>query len=148
MKRPILAALVLALSIGLVPQAARAQDNAWTTNWNTFVAWLSHGQDPRLAYVGIGIGIGGDIASYELTKRHGYPAVRTMTPLAAYGVTSAGCIIAYPFIASVVLNRMLTPREAYTGMADCVVPFIGGWIVDAALPHDAWTDGTPVKKHK
>jgi hypothetical protein len=26
------------------------------------------------------------------------------------------------------------------------VPFIGGWLVDTYLPHDAWTDGTPVKK--
>jgi hypothetical protein len=44
------------------------------------------------------------------------------------------------------INRPLTPREAYTGIADCVVPFVGGWIVDTMLPHDAWTDGKPVKK--
>jgi hypothetical protein len=39
----------------------------------------------------------------------------------------------------------LTPREAYVGTADCVVPFIGGWLIYPALPHDAWTDGLPQK---
>jgi hypothetical protein len=144
MKRLILAALVLALSIGLVPQAARAQDNSLTSTWNAFVNWLSHGQDPRLTYVGIGIGIGGDVASYYLTKKHGFPPTRSLTPLGAYGATSAGCILVYPFVGTIVLNRPLTPREVYTGMADCIVPFIGSWAVDKVLPHDAWTDGTPV----
>ena len=41
------------------------------------------------------------------------------------------------------MNRPLTPREMYDGVGDCIVPFIGGYIVDAMLPHDAWTDGTP-----
>jgi hypothetical protein len=148
MKRSILAALVLALTIGLVPQAARAQDN---NSWNAFWAWFSRGQDPRLTAVGLGVGIAGDVVSWDLTKRHGYPAVRSMTPLGAYAATAGGCIIVYPMVATVVLNRMLTPREAYTGMANCVIPFIGGWLVDAALPHDAWTDGTPpapAKHHK
>jgi hypothetical protein len=148
MKRFILAVLVLALSIGLVPQAARAQD---TNSWNAFWAWLSRGQDPRLTAVGLGIGIAGDAVSWDVTRKHGYPPVRAMTPLGAYAATAAGCVIAYPFVATIVINRMLTPREAYTGMANCVIPFIGGWIVDAALPHDAWTDGTPpapTKHHK
>jgi hypothetical protein len=30
-------------------------------------------------------------------------------------------------------------------MAECAVPIIGGWVVDAILPHDAWTDGLPQK---
>lgn len=61
-------------------------------------------------------------------------------------MTAAGCIALYPIIGTLVLNRLLTPREAYVGMAECVVPVIGGWFVDAILPHDAWTDGTPPKK--
>ena len=58
-------------------------------------------------------------------------------------VTTYACAVVYPFVGTVMLNRPLTPRETYDGIADCVVPFIGGWIVDAMLPHDAWTDGTP-----
>jgi hypothetical protein len=66
--------------------------------------------------------------------------------ITAWGVTSFGCAVVFPMVATVVLNRPLTPREAYVGMADCVVPFIGGWLADAALPHDAWTDGGPPPK--
>jgi hypothetical protein len=139
MKRSILAVLALALAIGLQPQAARAQDNGW----NAFWAWLTHGQDPRLTGVGIGIGIGSGVTSYFLTEKHGNPGVRSMTTLGAYGVTAAGCVFVYPFLGTIVLNRPLTPREAYVGMADCIVPVIGGWIVDASLPHTAWVDGTP-----
>jgi hypothetical protein len=144
MKRIVVAALVLILVIGLQPQAARAQDNSW----NSFWAWLTRGQDPRLFWGGVGIGIGTDVAGYYLTKKRGYPGHRPMTAWGAYGVTTYGCAIAYPFVGTFLLNRPLTPREMYDGVGDCVVPFIGGMIVDAMLPHDAWTDGTPPPKHK
>jgi hypothetical protein len=61
---------------------------------------------------------------------------------AVYGITALGCAVVYPMIATAVLNRPLTPREAYDGIANCVLPFIGGWIMDAWLPHTAWIDGT------
>jgi hypothetical protein len=142
MKRFIVAGLALVLLIGLQPQAARAQDNSL----NAFWAWLMRGQDPRLFWGGVGIGIGGGVASYYMTKKHGYPAHRPMSYGAAYGVTAFGCAVAYPFVGTFLLNRPLTPREMYDGVGDCVVPFIGGMIVDAMLPHDAWTDGTPARK--
>jgi hypothetical protein len=106
------------------------------------------GQDPRLFWGGVGIGIGTDVAGYYLTKKHGYPAHRPMSVGMAYGVTTYGCAVVYPFVGTWLLNRPLTPREMYDGVGDCVVPFIGGMIVDAMLPHDAWTDGTPAKHHK
>jgi hypothetical protein len=144
MKRSILAVVALVLVVGLQPQAAHAGDN--NNSWNAFWAWLSHGQDLRLTNVGIGLGIGADAVSWDITRKHSTPAVRTMTPLTAYGATAAGCVVVYPFVATVVHNRPLTPREAYTGMADCIVPFVGGWLVNARLPPDAWTDGKPMKR--
>lgn len=143
MKRFIFAALALVMAIGLQLQSAHAQTNDWNANSNAFWNWLSHGQDPRLTVVGIGVGLGADGASWALTRKHGSPPHRNMTWGAAYGVTTFGCAVVYPMVATVVLNRPLTPREAYDGIADCVVPFIGGWLVDAWLPHTAWVDGTP-----
>ena len=137
MKRLILAALVLVFAIGLLPQSARAQDT------NAFWAWIMRGQDPRLFWGGVGIGIGTDIASYYLTKKRGMPPRAPMTFLAATAVTSYACAVVTPFVGTILLNRPLTPREMYDGVGDCIVPFIGGMIVDAMLPHDAWTDGTP-----
>jgi hypothetical protein len=142
MKRYLFAGLALIFVIGLQSQPARAQANGWNTS-NSFWSWLNHGQDPRLTVVGIGVGAGTGVASYVMTKKHGNPPVRHVSYGTAYGVTTFGCMVVYPMVATVVLNRPLTPREAYVGMADCVVPIIGGWLVDAALPHDAWTDGLP-----
>jgi hypothetical protein len=146
MKRTIVAALALIFAIGLMPQAARA-GSANTACDNGFISWLNHGQDCHLFYGGVGIGIGTGIASYLLTEKHGNPGHRYMTADAAYGVTTAACAVAYPFIGTWLLNRPLTPREMYIGVAECIVPFVGGWLVDTYLPHDAWTDGTPVKAH-
>jgi hypothetical protein len=144
MKRCFIAVVAAVAAIAtLSGQAARAQDNNSPANGNAFWNWFSHGQDPRLTAAGIGIGVGAGVTSYFLTRKHGNPGARSMTALGAYGVTSFGCAVVYPIVGTFVLNRPLTPREAYIGMADCVLPFIGGWIVDASLPHDAWTDGLP-----
>jgi hypothetical protein len=146
MRRTISAALALVLTMGLVPTAAHAQDNNLTTSWNTLWNWLTHGQDPRLAVAGISVGIGTDVAGYYLTKKRGsWPSKAPTTALGAYGITTGACILVYPFVATVLVNRPLTPREAYTGIADCIVPFVGGWLADQVIPHDAWTDGLPVK---
>ncbi|HEX4411738.1 MAG TPA: hypothetical protein VH206_23435 [Xanthobacteraceae bacterium] len=144
MKRVILAALMLVALVGLKPQAAHAADVPCS---NTFINMLAHGQDCRLWWGGLGIGIGTTVASYYATKKHGFPAHRPMTIGAAYGLTTFGCAVATPFVGTFLLNRPLTPREMYTGVADCVIPFIGGYIVDNyLLKHDAWTDGVPEKK--
>jgi hypothetical protein len=145
MKRFFLAALALVMAIGLQPQAARAAGPNSACD-NGFISWLNHGQDCHLFYGGVGIGIGTGVASYFLTRKTGNPGHSQMTAGAAYGVTTAACAVAYPFVGTFLLNRPLTPREMYIGVAECIVPFVGGWLVDTYLPHDAWTDGTPPKK--
>jgi hypothetical protein len=146
MKRFILAALVLMMALGLQPRSASAQPTNNTSAY-PWLNWWGHGQDPRLTAAGIGIGIGTGVLSYYLTEKHGNPGHMRMTALGAYGVTTGACIIAYPFVGTVVLNRPLSYREVYTGFADCFVPFIGSWLVDRALPHTALYDdvnGKPV----
>lgn len=143
MKRTIIAALALVFALGLLPQSAHAQSSNST---NPFWTSIFGNQNPALITPGVGIGVAAGVSSYYLSKKHGTPAVRTMSPGVAYGVTSYACMVVYPMIGTVWLNRPLTPREAYVGMANCVVPVIGGWIVDRILPHDAWTDGTPATK--
>ena len=145
MKRPLLAALILIVMIGMQPKAAHAA-SANTDCTNGFLTWLSHGQDCHLFWGGVGIGVGTGVTSYYLTKKRGAPPHRPMSMGGAYGVTTFACAVAYPFVGTVLLNRPLTPREMYIGVGECILPFIGGWLVDTYLPHDAWTDGTPPKK--
>jgi hypothetical protein len=142
MKRFILAALALILVVGLQPQSASAQPtNNTSTSAFPFLNWWGHGQDPRLTAAGIGIGIGTGVAGYYLTQKHGNPGHMRMTTLGAYGVTTGACVVATPFIYTVAVNRPLTYREVYMGMADCIVPFIGSYLVNAYLPHNMLYDG-------
>lgn len=146
MRRTILAALVLLLAAGLQPGTAQAQTAAPKYGYsNPFWDLLVGKEDPRLATPGAFLGAAGLATSYFLTQKHGNPGVQTMSGATAWGVTTAGCVVLYPILGTIVLNRPLTPREAYVGMANCIVPFIGGWITEAVLPHDAWTDGLPAK---
>jgi hypothetical protein len=162
MHRHLLRAAALIVAIGLQGQAVRAQDNHVQNDRvqnnraqdnrvqhnhvqdNPILDFLFGHQDPRLTATGIGLGAASTGASYLLTHKHGVPAVRTASPGFALAVTSFGCAVLYPILGTLVLHRALTPREAYTGIAGCVIPFVGSWIVDQALPHTAWYDGTPV----
>jgi hypothetical protein len=136
MYRNLLRVVALMLAIGLHSQTVRAEDNP-------ILDILFGHQDPRLTATGIGIGIATTAATYAMTHKHGVPATRIASPGFAVGVTTFGCAVVYPIIGTIVLNRALTPREAYTGIAGCVIPFIGSWLVDNALPHTAWYDGVP-----
>jgi hypothetical protein len=134
-----------AMAMMLSNQAARAQD--WS-GWN----WLFGNQDPRLTVTGMALGAGAAAGYYALRQKHGptkiYPTtVRLATPLGAYAMTSIGCAAAFPIVGTLWLNRPLTTREVYTGMANCVVPFVGGWLMDYAYHGQAWYDGTPVHHH-
>jgi len=142
MKRSILAALALTMAVGLQPRAAQAGGaQSTSTSAYPFLNWWGHGQDPRLTLAGIGIGIGTGVAGYYLTQKHGNPGHMRMTTLAAYGATTGACVVATPFIYTVAVNRPLTYREVYMGMADCIVPFIGSYLVNVYLPHNMLYDG-------
>jgi hypothetical protein len=145
MKRALIAAMALLLLVGLQPQAARAQGQNPACN-NGFISWLNHGEDCHLFFGGLGIGIGTGVAGYYLTKKHGYPGHASLSTGLAYGATTYACAALYPIVGTWLLNRPLTPREMYIGVGECVVPFIGGWLVDTYLPHTAWTDGRPAHK--
>jgi hypothetical protein len=141
MNRYLYLAAALMVACGLQSQAARAQDNR--PPW----AFLFIHQDPRLTGTGVALGIGSDVASYALVHKHGVPATRIASPAFAYGITAFGCAVVYPILGTLVLHRALTPREAYVGIAGCVVPIVGSWIVDAMLPHTRWYDGVPARPH-
>jgi uncharacterized membrane protein YidH (DUF202 family) len=62
-----------------------------------------------------------------------------LTRLGAYGVTSLGCAVVSPMVATVVLNRALTQREGHILIGSCVLPLVGGWLVNEAYnAHPDW----------
>ena len=56
-------------------------------------------------------------------------------------VTTIGCAALSPMVATVLLDRPLTQREAGVLVGSCVIPIIGGWLVNAA--YDAHPDWDP-----
>ena len=113
MNRFFLAGLALVFVIGLQAQPAHAQDNSW----NNFWAWITHGQDPRLTVVGIGVGAAATGASYAMVKKHGNPPVRHVSYGTAFGVTTFGCMVVYPMVATVVLNLNVAFLDRDVGRA-------------------------------
>lgn len=78
-------------------------------------------------------------------KWNGWNNGSGLTRLGAYGVTTIGCAVVSPMVATVVLNRPLTNREAGVLIGSCVVPIVGGWLVNEAYnANPSWEPG--VKK--
>lgn len=97
--------------------------------------------DHRLKAVSIGVGAASTAGYFALNDwhwkwdsgRHG------ITRLGAWGVTTIGCAALSPMVATVVLDRPLTSREAGILIASCVIPIVGGWLVNEAYnAHPEW----------
>jgi hypothetical protein len=72
------------------------------------------------------------------SARHG------ITQTGAIAFTTIGCMALSPMVGTVVLNRPLTYREAHVMMGSCLIPFIGGWLVDQAYEHHVlWAPDEP-----
>lgn len=110
--------------------------------------------DPRLTATAIGVGAVSTAAYFALNDWHWKwdSARHGITSLGAYGVTALGCAAVSPMVGTVVMNRPLTYREAHVLIGSCVIPIIGGWLVNEAYNnHILWApDEAPVvkKRHK
>lgn len=131
MKRHLCILAALIAFVGLQSQSARAQSD---TNWS----WIFGRQDIRLVATGLAVG-GGATATY-FALRNEPNAVRP-TPLAAYGLTTIWCAGAFPIVGTLVVQRPLLTREVYVGMANCALPVVGGWLVEAAFRGQPWYEG-------
>lgn len=47
-------------------------------------------------------------------------------------IGTIGCAAVSPIVATAVLKRPLTYREAHILIGSCIIPFIGGWLVNEA----------------
>jgi hypothetical protein len=63
-----------------------------------------------------------------------------------------GCAAISPMVATAVLKRPLTYREAHILIGSCVIPVVGGWLVNEAYnAHALWAPDEkpePKKRHK
>jgi hypothetical protein len=67
-----------------------------------------------------------------------------ITSAGAIAATTMGCAVVSPMVATAVLNRPLSYREAHVLLASCIIPFVGGWLVNEAYDrHILWAPDEP-----
>jgi len=141
----VLATLVAALGlIGQTPaEAAKKKTTVvvtpapapWVAPWGW---WWSGQRDPAVANAQTVVG-GASLGAYFAIKDGGNSVFNNSG--AAWGVTTFGCAVVSPIVATAWANRNLTRREVWVMSANCVVPELGGWWVNAVLdanPNPLW----------
>jgi hypothetical protein len=112
-----------------------------------------HHDKKKLAAVAIGVGAASTAGFFALNnwRWNGWDTRGTaggLTRLGAYGATTMGCAAVSPMVATVVLQRQLTMREAHTLIGSCVVPIVGGLLVDAIWDaNPQWEAGAAPVRH-
>ena len=92
--------------------------------------------DHRLVPVGIATGLGATAAYFAINDWN-WNWNRNATRGAwvgsagAYALTTGGCMAVSPMLGTVVVGRPLTPREAHVLMGGCLIPIVGGYLVNA-----------------
>jgi hypothetical protein len=96
--------------------------------------------DPRLTATGIGVGVGMTAAYFALRDwKWKEPRNAKVSNGGAMVITTVGCMALSPIVGTIAVQRELTLREAYAMTADCVIPFVGGWLMNKAFDaHPEW----------
>ena len=140
MKRWLGVSMVVAASLALLCNSADAGSRRHHRH--------HHKTDPRLTIVGIGVGAGMTAGYFALRdwRWNDSPNAKVSSG-GAFALTTVGCMALSPIISTMVINRPLTMREAHVMIADCIVPFLGGWAVNAAYDdHPEW-EGKKPRRH-
>ena len=95
-----------------------------------------HHDKKKLAVVAVAAGAASTAGFFALNNwrwngwdTHG--SAGGLTKLGAWGATTMACAAVSPMVGTVVLGRQLTMREAHVLVGSCVVPIVGGLVVNA-----------------
>lgn len=141
-KFALFAALIAAFAFAFASQSAEA-------------GGYRHNDKKKIAAVAIGVGAASTATFFALNdwRWNGWNTngtARGLTRLGAYGATTIGCAAVSPMVATIVLDRPLTMREAHVLVGSCVVPIVGGLLVNAIWDaNPQWEPARPApRRHK
>jgi len=98
--------------------------------------------DKRLIAPSVAVGAATTGAYFAMRhSRGGVP--HQFTELGAWGVTTVGCMALTPLASGIVVQRELTRREVHVMIANCIVPVIGGLVMDAYFDAHPERDSVP-----
>jgi hypothetical protein len=113
-------------------------------------AWWDRRIDPRVTAAGLAVGAGSTAAFFALNdwrwNSNGGNNYSGLGFAGAYAATSIGCIAVSPMVATAVVRRPLTYREAHVLAAGCVVPIIGPLLVNAAYDANPHWEPRPARR--
>jgi hypothetical protein len=91
--------------------------------------------DSRVTAVAIGAGAASAVAFFAINdwRWNDWNNSSGLTRLGAWGATTLGCAVVAPMVATAVVRRPLTMREGHVLVGSCVIPIIGGYLVNAAF---------------
>ena len=153
MKKILLALVTAVFALGVMSHGAEAAKKKttvvvtpWLWGWNG-TTWVWTGpwtvRDPKLAASNFWVGAAATGVYFGLkdgSKGGTYFARGTAshTGTFAYGASAIGCAAVSPIIGTLVVNRPLTTREVFISTANCAVPFVGGWVMNAWFDQNGW----------
>ena len=108
-----------------------------------------HRTDHRITAASIGVGAAttaGFFALRDWRLNNNNSRLHGFTGTGAAVVTTMGCLALSPIVGTVMVGRELTFREAYALTADCVVPFVGAWLVNR--PSTRIPNGSPRRRRR
>jgi hypothetical protein len=105
-------------------------------SWWSTMPWTV--RDPRLADSNLVVGAGSTAAYFAIKSGHKNVAHGIHSGFGAYAATSFACAAVSPIVGTIVTQRELTQREVFVSTANCVVPILGGWWMNAAFDHYGW----------
>jgi hypothetical protein len=98
--------------------------------------------DPKLIAPGVGVGVATTGAYFAMRHSRG-GAPHQFTELSAFGLTTVGCMSLTPLVSGIVVQRELTRREVHVMLANCIVPVVGGLVMDAYFDAHPERDSVP-----
>jgi hypothetical protein len=107
--------------------------------------------DTRITAVALGVGAASTATFFAINDwKWKWSSPHGITAWGAWGATALGCAAVSPMVATAVLKRPLKYREAHILVGSCVVPIVGGWLVNEAYNAHWITapDEGPVKKKR
>jgi hypothetical protein len=129
MRKQLFALFAAFALLGLTSQAADAHDRrgGWWWPWSV--------KDPKLSAAHTAVGVSAAVGYFVIADHHRRVG-GAVTPAGAYALTAVGCAALSPIVGTVVTRRELTHREVHTMTANCVLPILGGLIVNAAYENN------------
>jgi hypothetical protein len=106
--------------------------------------------DKRIKVVAIGAGAASTAAYFAMNnwRWNDWAYKDGFTRLGAWGATTLGCAAISPMVGTVVVGRPLTQREGHVLIGSCVIPVIGGYLVNAAYNANPQWEAAPAPVRK